>query len=240
MLRQRFEEARGYWNPFWDDLLDRDPDYFEAYIAFSAHPWRHGVLEPKIKELIYIAIDASTTHLHEAGLRQHLGNAIRYGATAEEIMEVLEITSGLGIQSCTVGMRILLEETGEPRLLDPASLSKAQEKATSSLGGWNEALKPVLELDPLFLNSYSDLMAVPNHNGSLDSKILAFVNLALNASPTHLYEPGIRQYVHEARQHGATVAELIEIFELCSGLGIHTCLLALPLLHSMLPPVEES
>ena len=109
-LKQDFVEARGYWNPFWEGLLSLDPDFFEAYLAFSAVPWRTGVLEPKFKELIYVAIDAATTHLYEPGLRQHIRNAFRYGATKEEIMEVLELVSVLGIHACTLGVPVLIEE----------------------------------------------------------------------------------------------------------------------------------
>jgi alkylhydroperoxidase/carboxymuconolactone decarboxylase family protein YurZ len=109
-LRDDFIEARGYWNEFWDGLLMLDPEFFKAYLAFSGVPWRNGVLEPKFKELIYIAIDAATTHLYEPGLRQHIRNALGYGATKEEIMEVLELVSVLGIHACTLGVPVLIEE----------------------------------------------------------------------------------------------------------------------------------
>jgi alkylhydroperoxidase/carboxymuconolactone decarboxylase family protein YurZ len=109
-LREAFVDKRGYWNPFWEGLLALDPSFFRAYLQFSGVPWEHGVLEPKIKELIYVAIDASTTHLYEPGLRQHVQNALRHGATREEIMEVYELTSVLGIHTCTMGVPVLLEE----------------------------------------------------------------------------------------------------------------------------------
>jgi alkylhydroperoxidase/carboxymuconolactone decarboxylase family protein YurZ len=109
-LRDAFISERGYWNEFWDGLLTLDPEFFQAYLQFSAVPWRHGTLEPKFKELIYVAIDASTTHLYEPGLRQHIRNAIKHGATREEVMEVLELVSVLGIHACTLGVPILLEE----------------------------------------------------------------------------------------------------------------------------------
>jgi alkylhydroperoxidase/carboxymuconolactone decarboxylase family protein YurZ len=109
-LREDFIDARGYWNEFWEGLLELDPDFFEAYLNFSGVPWRKGTLEPKLKELVYIAIDASTTHLYEPGLRQHIQNALHHGATAEEIMEVYELTSVLGIHTCTLGVPVLLEE----------------------------------------------------------------------------------------------------------------------------------
>lgn len=109
-LRNDFVDQRGYWNPFWEGMLELDPEFFKAYLAFSGVPWKNGTLEPKIKELIYIAIDASTTHLYEPGLRQHIKNALGYGATREEIMEVYELTSVLGIHTCTLGVPVLLEE----------------------------------------------------------------------------------------------------------------------------------
>ena len=38
-LRDAFIDARGYWNEFWDALLDLDEDFFEAYTRFSSVPW---------------------------------------------------------------------------------------------------------------------------------------------------------------------------------------------------------
>ncbi len=109
-IREDFIDKRGYWAPFWDGLLTLDPDFFEAYLQFSGVPWQNGTLEPKIKELVYIAIDAATTHLYEPGLRQHIRNALGYGATRGEIMEIYELVSVLGIHACTLGVPVLLEE----------------------------------------------------------------------------------------------------------------------------------
>jgi alkylhydroperoxidase/carboxymuconolactone decarboxylase family protein YurZ len=75
-------------------------------------PWTHGVLEPKVKEMIYIAFDVAATHLYEPGLRAHIRNALGLGATKEEIMEVIELVSVIGIHACAVGVPILVEELG--------------------------------------------------------------------------------------------------------------------------------
>ncbi|MEK6709341.1 MAG: carboxymuconolactone decarboxylase family protein [Nitrospinota bacterium] len=110
-LKEKFLKERGYWKEeLFGEILRMDPDYFEAYLSLSAAPWKNGPLPPKMKELIYIAIDASTTHLYEPGLRLHIKNALRYGATKAEIMEVFELTSVLGIHTMTVGVPILVEE----------------------------------------------------------------------------------------------------------------------------------
>ncbi len=58
-----------------------DPDFIEAYLAFRSVPQNNGPLEQKYKELILIAINAATTHLYGPGVRRHIQNAFRAGAT---------------------------------------------------------------------------------------------------------------------------------------------------------------
>jgi alkylhydroperoxidase/carboxymuconolactone decarboxylase family protein YurZ len=66
--------------------------------------------EPKVKEFVYIAFDAAATHLYTKGLKARIRNAIGYGATAQEILEIMEIASVLGIHAVTTGAPILAEE----------------------------------------------------------------------------------------------------------------------------------
>lgn len=106
-LKAAFVALRGYWSPLWDDLLRNSPDFFEAYTKFSAYPWTNGTLEPKVREFVYIAIDATTNHLYEPGIRLHIRNALKHGASASEIVEVLEIVSLLGIESSVLGAAAL-------------------------------------------------------------------------------------------------------------------------------------
>jgi alkylhydroperoxidase/carboxymuconolactone decarboxylase family protein YurZ len=112
-IKADFTAKRGYWNAFWDGVLRLDEEFFAAYTAFSSWSWEHGVLEPKVKELIYTAFDCSATHMFEPGLRQHVRNALALGATAEEIMEVFELASGIGAKAFALGAPALREEQGE-------------------------------------------------------------------------------------------------------------------------------
>jgi alkylhydroperoxidase/carboxymuconolactone decarboxylase family protein YurZ len=110
-LKERFAKDRGYWKEdSFGQILRLDPDFFEAYLNYSSKPWKKGVLPPKIKELIYIALDASCTHMHAVGTRVQIKNALKYGATKEEIMEVFELVSVLGIHTLTMAVPILVEE----------------------------------------------------------------------------------------------------------------------------------
>jgi alkylhydroperoxidase/carboxymuconolactone decarboxylase family protein YurZ len=94
-------------------MLELDPELFAAYTEFSSHPWHHGTLEPKVKEFVYIAFDTAATHLYVKGLKLHIENAIGYGATAQEILEVMEIASVLGIHAVTSAAPILAGLAGE-------------------------------------------------------------------------------------------------------------------------------
>ena len=38
----RLRKKRGYWHPFWDEMLVLDPDFFDAYTQFSSVPWVSG------------------------------------------------------------------------------------------------------------------------------------------------------------------------------------------------------
>ena len=104
------QRATGDWNPTWDLLLEMDPDYLEAFLGFRAIPQRNGPLEQKYKEMIFIAINAATTHLHGPGVRRHIQNALRAGATQAEILEVIQLTTIMGIHSMTLAAPILKEE----------------------------------------------------------------------------------------------------------------------------------
>ena len=114
-LKSDFTRDRGYWHEFWDGLLELDPDLFEGYLDFSAWPWRHGVLTPKMKEFVYCAFDAAATHLYVPGLKMHMRNALGYGATKEELMEVLEIVSLIGMHGAELAAPILRDELAARR-----------------------------------------------------------------------------------------------------------------------------
>lgn len=102
--------ARGDWNPLWDTLREWDPQFMEAYLAFRSVPHATGPLPPKFRELILIAINASTTHLYGPGVRRHIRNALDLGATREEILQTIQLTTVLGIHACNLAVPILAEE----------------------------------------------------------------------------------------------------------------------------------
>jgi len=102
--------ARGDWNPLWDTLRKWDPEFVEGYLTMRNVPFGKGPLSDKMKELILIAINGATTHLYGPGVRRHIQNALKLGATRDEILQVIELTTVLGIHACNLAVPILAEE----------------------------------------------------------------------------------------------------------------------------------
>lgn len=105
--------SKGDWNPLWEQFRELDPDFLEAYLAFRSLPQSKGPLPQKYKELILVAINAATTHLYGPGVRRHIQNALGAGASMEEILETIQLTTVMGIHSCNLAIPILMEEVSK-------------------------------------------------------------------------------------------------------------------------------
>jgi alkylhydroperoxidase/carboxymuconolactone decarboxylase family protein YurZ len=62
-----------------------------------------------MKELVYCAFDCAATHLYVPGLKLHFKNALGYGATPQEILEVLEIATLLSLHTAHVAAPIITD-----------------------------------------------------------------------------------------------------------------------------------
>jgi alkylhydroperoxidase/carboxymuconolactone decarboxylase family protein YurZ len=234
-IRDEFIKVRGTWGSEWETILQLDPDFMRAYLEFSAVPWRKNCLDDKTKELMYIAVDAAATHLYIPGIRQHIRAALKAGATQQEIMEVLELTSTLGIHAMNIGVPILVEVLVEKGLrTGPAQLTEYQEalKAdfTKTRGYWHPFWDEILELDPELFDAYTEFSSVPWRTGTLAPKVKEFVYIAFDTAATHLYVKGLKLHIENAIGYGATAQEILEIMEIASVLGMHATTTAGPVL----------
>ncbi len=103
-------KAIGQWDEEWDPLLFFAPVWTDQYMAICDRLYATSVFPPKELELLSVALDASYTHMYGPGTRRHIKNALRAGATIEEIMEVLKLCVIQGVQACNLGVPILAEE----------------------------------------------------------------------------------------------------------------------------------
>lgn len=112
-VRDAYEAHKGYWPEGHSPALDLDPDWLESFLAYGRAVISKNALDPKTRELIYIAVDACVTHLYAPGAKSHIRRALEIGVTKEEILEVLEIISLVGAHSTAMGFPILQEVLGE-------------------------------------------------------------------------------------------------------------------------------
>ena len=107
---EAFEAKRGALTPAWQTNTYFAPDLVAAYAGFSGVPWSTDHLTPKMKELVYIAIDLLPQHVHMEGTRVHMRKARANGASDAEIISILQMIALMGIQTHMLALPILKEE----------------------------------------------------------------------------------------------------------------------------------
>jgi alkylhydroperoxidase/carboxymuconolactone decarboxylase family protein YurZ len=232
-LRDAFIELRGYWGPQHDTLVRLSADLFESHSHSASLPWVKGVIEPKVKEFIYIALDVNASHLYEPGLRLHLNNAVKFGATLDELAHVLIVVATVGLNTFEAGLPIVVEEAkamgvAVPETDQPAdSIGKRYEDNVGSLPA---GLRLLAKIAPEYFEAAVDLSVAASTTGPLPEKVKAFLRLTADLTTTKIFGPAARLHVRDALRHGATVPELVEVLHLVSIVGLHSCTFGGPIL----------
>jgi alkylhydroperoxidase/carboxymuconolactone decarboxylase family protein YurZ len=240
-LKQAFEARRGYWTPWLEGMLSLSPDFFEAFLAFTGTPWTTGPLPARTKELVYIAIDSTVTHLYRRGIEMHVREALRHGATPAQVMAVLKLASLAGTLATTTAAPLLLQALGpgQPSSPLPCESIAAKDDFIAATGHWDEGLEALLRLDLAAFRDHARMVRSAWLDPALDPVTRELVGVAIHASSTLLHGPGIQLHLQRALACGATPAQLMEVLQLTSVIGIHTCSVAVPMLveaMGRLPP----
>jgi alkylhydroperoxidase/carboxymuconolactone decarboxylase family protein YurZ len=243
-IRDEFIRVHGAWDDAWERILELDAGFLRAYLNWAAVPARRRALDPKVREFVLVAVDAAATHLYAPGIRQHVRSALELGASAGELMEVLELTSTLGIHACNIGVPLLLEVLAEEGLRSgPAQLTERQQALKAqfidSRGYWHEFWDGMLELDPELFAAYLDFSALPWRSGVLEPKVKELIYIAFDAAATHLYAPGLKLHMRNAVRLGAATEEIMEVLELASLLGMHAATVGAPILAEELRAIDQ-
>lgn len=170
-LRQKFTEELGdkAFHEGWESLLSLDPAFFSAGLSLASVPRRKSHLSKKDQSLISLAVDSAATHLYSPGIRAHVSAALEAGASIHEILEVIELSSTLGIHACNIGVPLLVEvlkEEGgkyEGEITKPfnETQERLKEEFTKKRGYWHTFWEDFLRLDPEFFEAYLEFSTVP-------------------------------------------------------------------------------
>jgi alkylhydroperoxidase/carboxymuconolactone decarboxylase family protein YurZ len=123
-----------------------------------------------------------------------------------------------------------------------AAKARRQKKARASVrgeahgararttGNWNPVWEPFAALDPAWTEKVIAMAIAPAVTGALDAKTRELIGIALDASCTHLYAPGVRRHNQRALKAGATREEITAVLQLATLQGLHSMCVAGPIL----------
>src|SRR3546814_2245970 len=134
LFRSRQEEVKrahiarrgGLWSTELDPMLKLQPDLLDAYSGYYTVPSNRGALDELTRELIYITIDAHTTHLYVLGLRLHIRTALALGVSAVAIAQIFALLATIGISTMTRGLPILARILGQRQSSRPRRSDELQ------------------------------------------------------------------------------------------------------------------
>src|SRR5437899_11630710 len=106
-------------------------------------------------------------------------------------------------------------------------------------GNWNPDWEPFAKLDRAGTENAIALTIAPAVAGALDAKTIELIGIALDASCTQLYAPGVRRHIRRALKAGATKEEIIAVLQLASLQGLHSMCVGAPILLEELEADES-
>ncbi|MFT3814903.1 MAG: carboxymuconolactone decarboxylase family protein [Acidovorax sp.] len=232
-MKAEFEHLHGFWSDQLERALEEAPDFFGSYLCMARVALGAGHLEPKLCDFVMLAASASVTHLNAEAVGLHIQGAMRHGATRAEIAEVLQISSVLGIHAYMTGVPVLLDElskSGTP--VDTAfplgeKFERVKADFTKNRGYWSDELQSMVRTSPEFFDGYTAFSSQPWKTGPLPPMVKELLYVAIDVDTTHLFEPGIRIHVRNALRHGATPAQILQVMQITSCLGMQSFLLGI-------------
>ncbi|PUE46452.1 carboxymuconolactone decarboxylase [Limnohabitans sp. 2KL-1] len=95
-------------------------------------------------------------------------------------------------------------------------------------GYWNPNWDPIAEVDKVWMEKFLNMGLHGKH--MLDPKTFELIAIAVDASCTHMYAPGVRTHIRKALELGVTKEEIAAVLQLTSVLGVHTMSMGAPIL----------
>ncbi|MGE0226835.1 MAG: carboxymuconolactone decarboxylase family protein [Acetobacteraceae bacterium] len=212
------------WDPAWTSDCER----------MTQAAWKAGGLSPRIASLVGLAVASACTALDPEGTRRQIRAALAAGASRTDVLVVLKMASLLSIHTLSVGAPILLEEAkaagvGPARPAEPAPATPACDRMRAA-GQWNVAWDPFYQLDPGWTDAFMAAGSGIYVGGGVEPKLAELLSIAFDASIGHLYAPGVRRHIRAALAHGATVAEVMAVLQICVAQGVQACNMGVPIL----------
>ena len=183
-------------------------------------------LDEVTRTLVRYAVCASVTTLDLRAADEHAGRALDLGATAEQLHEVLVLVSGLGVHTLMEGSRSLaavMRARGDdlPDIDDARRALRERHVGPSKYWRLFEAHVPgfldaLLRLSPAAFEGFMRYGAIPSQTKQLPPVIKEIISVAVDATPTHRYMPGLRLHLANALALGAGRRALLKAIDIAA------------------------
>jgi alkylhydroperoxidase/carboxymuconolactone decarboxylase family protein YurZ len=213
-------------------LAEIDGDLLAAVHAVARGDERDVGLSPLDRELVALAVAASPAVLDHEGIDRGLRRALDAGATPEQLSELLVLVSVLGLHTLTTGipqLGALLAERGHPSVDGPLDARRVALKARregddpywrrfeDDLPGF---LGGLLRLAPEAYEQFFEFSALPWRSRALASRLKELLYVGIDATPGHVYVPGLRIHVANARALGASPGDVAAVLLVAARAGV--------------------
>ena len=221
-----------------ESIRGDSPSAFEAASEFWRSALSANVLEPRMKELILLALHATVTALNGPQIQRHISRALSAGATKKDILDVLITIAGVANHAVYFALPVLMNELKqlghEEAELPPmtASSQAIKDDFIAKRGFWNEQRDIVARAMPTYFSALNVLSTQAWTEGSLITKERELICIAIDCSVTHMFGPGLAIHIRNALNKGATRDEILEVFALASATGLEGFVMATEALYS--------
>ncbi|MBD1587909.1 carboxymuconolactone decarboxylase family protein [Pseudomonas typographi] len=190
-------------------------------------------LSARTRALINLAVHVSPATLAMKGSEHFMRMALAEGSTVEQVHEVLLLVSGLGVHTLMAGTTLmgrLLRQWGDPMMssaLDARKLALVQ-KYVGDDPYWDTVeqafpgfIDSLLRLSSEGFEAFFVYCAVPWKGGALRGLTKELISVAVDATPSHRFMPGIRLHVSNALKLGAGRKALLQALEIAANSPVH-------------------
>lgn len=191
-------------------------------------------LDPLTIEFIEFAVRSSVTTLDPEGAQRHAARALSLGATTGQLHEILLLVSALGVHSLMVGSARLAElgaVAGDRIALEPLTSeqlalhrqyvgdSRYWRRFEESVPGFLDSL---LRFSPAGFEAFFGFCALPWLNATVPALIKELISIAVDATPSHRFLPGVQVHVGNALSLGCGRNALLEALGIAARTPLHS------------------
>jgi alkylhydroperoxidase/carboxymuconolactone decarboxylase family protein YurZ len=183
--------------------------------------------------LIGLGVRACVTSLDMEGSRIYAEMALDAGATPDQVHDVLVLVSGVGVHTLEQGSREIagvLRARGELDAGTPLDGRRARlwERYVARDPYWDRVerevpgfLDALVRLAPEAFEAFFRYCGVPWRSNAVRAVTKELVCVAVDATPTHRYLPGLRVHLANAVRLGAGRAAVLQALDIAAAAPPH-------------------